>query len=219
MPAPTCLMGQCTSKMTCHGIDIEMLAFLLQEMNPKAASQVAGHDDSASFRYHLHCNTLWMHVVSHHWNSFFQHFSRSFLTRGLNKGKASGCKTSSKYQYNDCHLQGTFPTKSSWKEKSQDSNKHSPWIPCIPKTTMAYDIHFSLPKFGGTIIWQKSMVNCKTQKRTKLRRGDPQGLLPSFLSFCCTCRKLQRASLNTVLCASNMAPARHDQEKPGRPLL
>lgn len=140
-------------------------------------------------------------------------------TRGLNKGKASGCKTSSKYQYNDCHLQGRKTMKSSCR-----AVMGLLWIPCISKAQMTYwyDINCKILCFSSdtSIIlrnndyqWlqKKSVVNtgvkvtwsssCKTGKRTKLRRGDPQGLLPGFLWFYCMWRKFAESIMeNSSVC-------------------
>lgn len=111
------LMGQCTSKMTCHRIDIEMLAFLFARNEAESCESGCWSSwfiDICSIVYIIHVYSCVIYSAILFERMLFPIIGTAFLTtfpgvktRGLNKGKASGCETSSKYQYNDCHLQGT----------------------------------------------------------------------------------------------------------------
>lgn len=177
---------------------------------------------------HLFCNTLWTHVVSHHWNSFFDHFSRSKNTRPEQR------QSIWMWNIQQISVQRLPPSGNKpWTvifQQSWDfyrfpvSPKHK-WHMIWHKLHNFSAFHLVLPLFCETMTIKKNQWSTQVLKwhdHPVVKLGSEPNYEEVTHKVSCqevTCGgNVQRASLRTVLCASNMAPARHDQAKP-RPLL
>ena len=95
--------GHAQAKMTCPWLTNRDDCFLIARN--KAESCESACWSSWFIVHHSSVICVIYSVILFEWHlCWFPIIGTAWNPRGLNKGKAPGCKTSSKYQYNDCHL-------------------------------------------------------------------------------------------------------------------